>query len=473
MHLVYQNAWVTIVAAAGQDATFGLPGVDIRPRLPQPSAKIGDKLLVSTLPELKVVLKFSKWITRGWTYQEGVLAKRRLFFTEHQVYFACESYSFRESIENNLRIPHEAQGAYDSKLQNIRGSRRDSESVMGSIAQYSIRELTVQSDIFNAILGIFGVYESHKYPVHQVWGLPVAKSAKLRRVPSISPPEPSASGYSSNFAPATGKWFSDDEPKKWIQRILCALCWSSEEPCTRRDGYPSWSWIGWIGKIRGGIEIIQPADNVEVFLEVNGQKVNWNQLEERLQRKLNIGQTLYIKGSTILCSFCDLPTESPGEKGPNLNAWFWHSSNNKVYMKFHLVKRADPGLEFYNRLCSQQFTGVILGHGLGREEFDPNVKDCPVVLVVDRIGTKYERIGFFRLDAYYPDSSNQNTYGNSDQNVHRNSNQNVRRNAYQNTRNARQNPYQSYSYMSPEQVKRRAYSETVISEGGFKEISIV
>ncbi len=29
------------------------------------------------------------WSSRAWTYQEGLLSRRRLLFTESQVYFQC------------------------------------------------------------------------------------------------------------------------------------------------------------------------------------------------------------------------------------------------------------------------------------------------------------------------------------------------------------------------------------------------
>jgi hypothetical protein len=32
----------------------------------------------------------ASWFERGWTYQEGVLSRRRLMFTENQVCFQCE-----------------------------------------------------------------------------------------------------------------------------------------------------------------------------------------------------------------------------------------------------------------------------------------------------------------------------------------------------------------------------------------------
>ncbi len=40
----------------------------------------------------------SRWNTRGWTYQEGLLARRRLVFTGSQCYFQCGAMCRVESI---------------------------------------------------------------------------------------------------------------------------------------------------------------------------------------------------------------------------------------------------------------------------------------------------------------------------------------------------------------------------------------
>lgn len=68
---VYNNAIVTIIAAAGADSSFGLPGISKTPRNTQPAADLGTLKLVSTLTSYETYVAFTKWISRGWTYQEG------------------------------------------------------------------------------------------------------------------------------------------------------------------------------------------------------------------------------------------------------------------------------------------------------------------------------------------------------------------------------------------------------------------
>ncbi|KAK0623882.1 heterokaryon incompatibility protein-domain-containing protein, partial [Immersiella caudata] len=91
MDMVYHLATVTIVAAAGQDAEFGLPGVGCTKREPQPVINMGGRVWISSLENPKHRIERSKWFSRGWTYQEGLFSRRRLIFTESQVYFECNS----------------------------------------------------------------------------------------------------------------------------------------------------------------------------------------------------------------------------------------------------------------------------------------------------------------------------------------------------------------------------------------------
>src|ERR1700760_2302040 len=69
MGSIYERAIATIVAASGDRAECGLPGVGPVSRLPQPVAFVNGKQLVSTLSHISIALKETVWMTRGWTYQ--------------------------------------------------------------------------------------------------------------------------------------------------------------------------------------------------------------------------------------------------------------------------------------------------------------------------------------------------------------------------------------------------------------------
>jgi len=76
MDLIYQNAELTIVAAAGDDPSYGLPGVCEQKRKSYnltTCANIGKHFLISTYAYPVHSVLGTKWITRAWTYQEGLL----------------------------------------------------------------------------------------------------------------------------------------------------------------------------------------------------------------------------------------------------------------------------------------------------------------------------------------------------------------------------------------------------------------
>lgn len=97
MDEIYKSAEVTIFAAAGSDSSYSLPGVS-RECFRQPWAEISGRPILWTLQDPTCLMQTSKWMTRGWTYQETVLSLQRLFFTDQQVYFECDSMSCYEAL---------------------------------------------------------------------------------------------------------------------------------------------------------------------------------------------------------------------------------------------------------------------------------------------------------------------------------------------------------------------------------------
>ncbi|KAK4223990.1 hypothetical protein QBC38DRAFT_486473, partial [Podospora fimiseda] len=98
MDRIYSKSIVTIIAAAGNDSKYGLPGVSKRHRLWQPRGQIAGATIVRVPEHTTHTLQKSTWSTRGWTYQEGFLSQRRLIFTDHQVSFLCNQMYCCEAI---------------------------------------------------------------------------------------------------------------------------------------------------------------------------------------------------------------------------------------------------------------------------------------------------------------------------------------------------------------------------------------
>jgi hypothetical protein len=66
MDLIYSGACVTIIAAAGNDASFGLPGVGSRARIAHLSIAIDGITWVSGHRDTRALVSASTWATRGW-----------------------------------------------------------------------------------------------------------------------------------------------------------------------------------------------------------------------------------------------------------------------------------------------------------------------------------------------------------------------------------------------------------------------
>jgi hypothetical protein len=87
MHVIYLQADLTIFAASGADANSGLPGVNKISREHGMIAEWESCQLFSPCQDMKVLVEDSVWNTRAWTYQEAVFSRRRLYFTQEQVFF--------------------------------------------------------------------------------------------------------------------------------------------------------------------------------------------------------------------------------------------------------------------------------------------------------------------------------------------------------------------------------------------------
>jgi hypothetical protein len=185
MDLVYKFAELTIIAAAGSDPHYGLPGVGYRSRPPQQKLKLHDMTLLASLPNPTSEIKRSRWMRRGWTFQEALLSRRRLIFTERQVYFECRTMHCCEAIGMPLDAIHRKNrqqckngilpGLFPHKI--IGDSRWE---FMHLVNEYSQRELSHESDRLNALLGIFhALSEQDKLPKYHYLGVPLMKVCHL------------------------------------------------------------------------------------------------------------------------------------------------------------------------------------------------------------------------------------------------------------------------------------------------------
>ncbi|KAL3425211.1 hypothetical protein PVAG01_04492 [Phlyctema vagabunda] len=215
MDLIYGNAYLTICAADGNDAWFGLKALDDFAHIVKQhivECAPGVRLMVSQLAETGI--NASKWNTRAWTFQERLLSRRCLIFTEGRVFFQCRSATMSEdlvSVSQGAGWSLDLAKALPQILHEL--DRRPIRVYMNCMARYSERKLTQSQDILAAFNGVSNMI------------------SKVMRAPFIF-------GLPSSHFDLALLW----EPLIGVTRRV-------QEPGQdfRDLTFPSWSWCGWKG----------------------------------------------------------------------------------------------------------------------------------------------------------------------------------------------------------------------------------
>jgi len=224
MNIIYGASDLTIIAAAGEDPSYGLPGVGDTTRECQPSLQIGNRTLVGAALHFNKRVLRSKWNSRGWTYQEAMLAKRRLVFTNHLVYFQCCGMHCVETISAPLDALHTVnqQRMRDridiARLFPLRGLGNDPLALEHHIKTYANRQLSRNSDSLSAFQGVLRKFEMMSPPVRNLSGLPIYH---------LNSPEASL---------VIGLGWRLSNSSKNVKNARLPV---------RKTGFPSWSWLGW------------------------------------------------------------------------------------------------------------------------------------------------------------------------------------------------------------------------------------
>jgi hypothetical protein len=155
MAAIYHQAALTLVAATGDDATKGLPGVSYARDSKQHSICFDDGFkLVSCTIALDEWLEESKWKKRAWTYQEYLASKRLLFFGEYGLFvktgFGLGSKTYAEGAAQRTHFRDEKVGL---ELVEVIGEK----------------ELTHSSDILRASSGILHAVYGNRMSFGMPW----------------------------------------------------------------------------------------------------------------------------------------------------------------------------------------------------------------------------------------------------------------------------------------------------------------
>ncbi|KEZ39450.1 hypothetical protein SAPIO_CDS9308 [Scedosporium apiospermum] len=260
MNQVYQAADLTIVAAAGEDANYGLPGVGLRDRMVgqttlEITTSLGEFELTATPVHPYEAMSKSRWMQRGWTYQESYFSKRILVFTDDQVYYECRSCSSCESLDFEFKagwfsawldsrprifLPS---GPYINSTGETRLNQHPPISkFLSNMEKYTSRALTFEEDSLNAFGGIIEEF-SRSSPCRGLTTLE-EKMFRLRSGGNID--DISQRILQRNSSQVPGQCFSiwgiPFKTRGFQSNFL-------DMDLIRRSAFPSWSWAGWEGSV--------------------------------------------------------------------------------------------------------------------------------------------------------------------------------------------------------------------------------
>ncbi|RCI09572.1 hypothetical protein L249_3901 [Ophiocordyceps polyrhachis-furcata BCC 54312] len=254
---IFGGAVLAIVAAVSPDR--GLPGVGPTGRPPQAKYRFaGTELtLVSSLADPRLAIERSAWHRLGSTYQEGLLARRRLVFTEHQMYWECDGMLCPEALELPLHHWHDVRqqrmcdfvhpGVFNSDAAGWRAWPRladpaEEPSPMSvfragdrHVAVYTRRKLGRDEDSLNAFLGLTRRLERTlgQGRLGHLVGIPVWLPGRTKDLFALS----------TSFWHHRWRGQKDDDGDDDNGQVDCDV-----RP-RRLAHLPSWTWAGWEGAV--------------------------------------------------------------------------------------------------------------------------------------------------------------------------------------------------------------------------------
>lgn len=226
---VFARSALTLIVAAGDGVSDGIPGISIPRDGDQLSIQNESGLFTTSLLRPDVEVAASRWANNAWTLQEGLLARRRLVLMPSQAYFQCGALHCHESVSIPLRLaPSFALGRI-FPMDGIAGA-----DIRNLIGTYMTRELSRSQDRLDAFRGLSRAFATRtKDRVDTFMGLPLFDPDAFTNLKVVSETDRLAIAMS------------------WIWSCR-AVSFSQEadneiEPCylDKTTSFPSWTWLSW------------------------------------------------------------------------------------------------------------------------------------------------------------------------------------------------------------------------------------
>jgi hypothetical protein len=235
MDTIYSLAELTVIAASGSGAHDGVAGLSNPRKLDQDICRVSSRMALMTFPTENPFPSCS-YSRRGWTFQERLLSRRTLMFTEGQVFWSCccTDWTERLSLEpcrseleanpwviprihlgNCERVPVEYYR--DFSLQQYNELPRF----------YALKEFSDESDALDAITGL------------------------LHRISRVTGDE---FYWGHLLSGMFGQSLSWRKTRLDLERRT-AMCPFRGTGTSYSVRFPSWSWLGWKASIKFVIDL--------------------------------------------------------------------------------------------------------------------------------------------------------------------------------------------------------------------------
>ncbi|KAF3003109.1 hypothetical protein E8E13_008214 [Curvularia kusanoi] len=354
MGAIYAGAFVTIIAYAEHDPYKGLPGVS--------RDCSASKEMPPNNNEVEISTEKSIWPTRAWTFQEYHLSRRKLFFTDYGRIWECRAW-------NDSSIKCNGKAISDIVVTKLRSHETTLvwmctfEQWWDSMSRYSTRKLSYPSDALNAISGVLSMYATRDPPIKHFWGVP---------------------------------YFRNDEGNRHF--ALIDLGWSVSSAGKRREGFPTWSPLGWqdFQELSGNfMNFPCCSPNFDVEAELDGLFRHLDLItsnDQAMQRISQGSQSLRITAYSAELDIESQPSASSAGSRHEMNlpitkdqsVWImprWDSKSlalepgASVYCVFHSSTFAS-GLII--KSCGEYFErmGTFVPAGVDQLDFEQNLADA-------------------------------------------------------------------------------------------------
>lgn len=301
MDAIYGAAYLTIVAADGEDSNAGLRRLKPDPRYPERpiNVRVAGKLIsfLDITHTYESALRETVWNTRGWTYQEMMLSRTVVVFTDEQVFFHSRGHRERESCTLMRSHPPSDSGSSEVSSQRRRTAMKWTPEELVTIGKFSTQlqmRVTYNTAVQNFTERFLTYHEDRLDAFRGVLN-------------GLVPNEQSA--LTTYALSGLAQW----GPLDWM---INGPTHRIRHDASGRRALPSWSWVGWSGAVlMNHVSVdkwaatLSAMDANNVKVDINGGKP-WPEEPSACKLDLKDGIVLHLWAPLLRCRLIKMPAQS-------------------------------------------------------------------------------------------------------------------------------------------------------------------